>query len=102
MEEGKVDEGKLNEEGDGDCEEQHFVDIALEERHVETSVLKSGGEIEKDEGCESLRETVNRSASTRGSRIKSSTHHRLISSQIASISEFPRENEQDTENDHTR
>jgi len=67
LEEGKVDEGELNEERDGDCEEQHFVDIALEERHVETSVLKSGGEVEEDEGCEGLRETLDRSALTQRS-----------------------------------
>lgn len=54
LKERKVDEGELNEERDGDCEEKHFVDVALEEGNVETSILKSRGKIEEDEGCESL------------------------------------------------
>lgn len=49
-----VDEGELDEERDGDGEEEHLVGCAGEEGDVETAVLESGGEVEKDEGGEGL------------------------------------------------
>jgi len=47
-----VDETELGEEGDGAGEEEHPV---LKESTAESSVLDGGGEVEEDEGCESLR-----------------------------------------------
>lgn len=49
LEEGNVDERKLDGEGDRDGEEEHLVDGSGEEGYVQSSILERGDQIQHDE-----------------------------------------------------
>lgn len=78
LEEGNIDEGELDEERGRDGEEEHFVDVALEEGYVESSVLECGSEIEEDERCEGLKDRVESELTAFEERNEENAHHRLI------------------------
>ena len=93
----EIDEEKLRDEGDSDSRAQHSV---LGETAREASILDSRHEIEKDEGCESLRDS---DAGQHDTAAKvNAAHHGLVSLRCVAVTELHSINEQCASDNHRR